>query len=263
MIDNNKIIMYYKYSIFYKGGVLMKRQKFRKALILISFLLFPITIYYFSPYLIIQGAFEGIITGSFIVFGLQFITSLFFGRAFCGWICPAGGLPECMTLAQDKKAKGGKLNLIKFAIWIPWIASILFIALSIGGFQNIDFLYQTMNGISVANPMSYIVYYGVVLLIIILSLATGKRGFCHYSCWMAPFMIIGTKVKDRLNLPSLHLISDKSKCISCNKCTQKCPMSLEVQVMAKLGVMRNSECILCGECVDVCPKSVINYKIKR
>lgn len=239
------------------------RQKFRKAILLISFLLFPVTIYYFSPYLIIQGASEGIITGSFIVFGTMLLTSLFFGRAFCGWLCPAGGLQECMTLASDKNAKGGRLNWIKYIIWLPWISIIIAVAFAAGGFRKVDFLYQTTNGISVADPMAYIVYYGVLLLVVILSLTTGKRGFCHYSCWMAPFMIIGTKVKEGLKLTSLHLTAEQNKCISCKQCTKKCPMSLKVDLMAKKGDMKNSECILCGECVDICPKSVIKYSIKN
>jgi len=239
----------------------MKRQKVRKFLVILSFLLFPVTIYYFSPYLIIQGASEGIITGSFIVFSAMLFASLFFGRAFCGWLCPAGGLQECLTLVSDKKAKGGRRNWTKYAIWIPWIAIIATISISAGGFQKIDFLYQTTSGISVANTLSYIVYYAVLLLIVVLSLTTGKRGFCHYACWMAPFMIIGTKIKDLLKIPSLHLTADPAKCIDCKQCTRKCPMSLEVDTMVKKGCMRNTECILCGECVDVCPKSAIKYRV--
>lgn len=240
----------------------MNRQKIRKAITIISFLLFPITIYYFSPYLIIHGAAEGIITGSFIVFGAMLLTSIFFGRAFCGWICPAGGLQECMVLAKDKRARGGRFNWIKYVIWVPWMATILLLALSVGGIKKIDFLYQTTNGISVTNPLSYIVYYGVVMLIVVLSLTAGKRAFCHYVCWMAPFMIIGSKLRALLNIPSLQLKADQNKCISCKQCSKKCPMSLEVDQMAKKGCMQNSECILCGECADVCPKSVIKYCLK-
>lgn len=41
----------------------MKRQKFRKLILISAMSLFPITIYYFSPDLIIQGATEGVVTG--------------------------------------------------------------------------------------------------------------------------------------------------------------------------------------------------------
>lgn len=46
----------------------IKRQTVRKMIILISFLLFPITLYYFSPYIIIDGISQGILTGAFLSF---------------------------------------------------------------------------------------------------------------------------------------------------------------------------------------------------
>lgn len=241
----------------------MKRQKLRRGIILISFLLFPITIYYLSPYLIIQGAAEGIITGSFIVFSLMFLSSLFLGRAFCGWLCPAGGLQECCMIASDKKTRGGRLNWIKFFIWIPWLLTIAAMFISIGGFKRTDFLYMTIHGISVAEPAAYIIFYGVVMLIVVLALAAGRRSFCHYVCWMAPFMMIGSKIKNTLGYPSLHLSASKGTCISCRACTKKCPMSLDVMNMVQNGNMTNSECILCGECIDGCPKKVIKYSFMK
>lgn len=66
----------------------MKRQNVRKLLLIISMLLFPVTIWYMYPYLIIRGAMEGIVTGSFIVFAFMLFGSILFGRLFCGWICP-------------------------------------------------------------------------------------------------------------------------------------------------------------------------------
>ena len=51
----------------------MKRQNVRKLLLIISMLLFPVTIWYMSPYLIIQGAMEGIVTGSCIIVGAECI----------------------------------------------------------------------------------------------------------------------------------------------------------------------------------------------
>lgn len=240
----------------------MKRQGVRNGLIFISFLLFPITIYYFSPALIIQGASEGIIAGSFIVFGLMFLSSLILGRAFCGWVCPAGGLQECCFSIVDKKAAGGKFNWIKYIIWVPWMAIIIWMAIEAGGLRTVDFLYQTQYGISVAEPQAYIIYYFFVLLMVVLSLLAGRRAFCHYVCWMAPFMVIGTKIKNALGLPSLRISSHKEKCRSCRSCEAKCPMSLPVSQMAQAGDMQNSECILCGKCVDTCEKNVLQFTIR-
>ena len=58
----------------------MKRQNIRKLLLIISLLLFPITIWYMSPYLIIQGAMEGIVSGSFIVFLCMLLGSVFWAE---------------------------------------------------------------------------------------------------------------------------------------------------------------------------------------
>ena len=98
----------------------------------------------------------------------------------------------------------------------------------------------------------------IAVLIAVLAIATGKKGFCHYGCWMAPFMIIGTKAKERLKLPSLRLKADRFQCIDCKRCNKNCPMSLDVNSMVTKSDMSNSECILCLTCVDNCPKGVIS-----
>ena len=160
----------------------MKRQRIRKTILLISFLMFPIILYYFSPYLIVMGASKGIVTGSFIIFGLMFLTALFLGRGFCGFICPAGGLQECCSIAVDRKVKGGRLNWIKYLIWVPWISLISLMFIFAGGIRKIDFLYETYHGISVISVQAYVIYYGVIGIIAVLNLAIGRRAFCHYVC---------------------------------------------------------------------------------
>ncbi|QRN83083.1 4Fe-4S binding protein [Chloroflexota bacterium] len=49
---------------------------------------------FLSTYVIIDGALERIITGSFILFCALSINSLFVGRLWCSWACPAAGLQE-------------------------------------------------------------------------------------------------------------------------------------------------------------------------
>ena len=70
------------------------RQRNRKTLVMLAFLSFPITLNFLSPYVVIDGAMNGIVNGSLMLFGLMFVSSLFLGRAWCGWICPGGGMQE-------------------------------------------------------------------------------------------------------------------------------------------------------------------------
>ncbi len=111
--------------------------------------------------------------------------------------------------------------------------------------------------------MKYIIYYIVVGTFLALSVFVGRRAGCHTICWMAPFMILGRKLRNLGNWPALRLKAETAKCINCKKCTQNCPMSLDVNGLVQKNVMEHSECVLCGTCVDVCPKDVIHYSFSR
>jgi ferredoxin-type protein NapH len=236
-----------------------KRQRVRKAIMFCLFLTFPISMNYFSPVLIAMGASDGIINGSFIVFGVLLIAALFLGRAFCGWVCPIGGLQEACFMVNDKRINSKRIDWIKWVIWGPWIGLIIFIAIRSGGYKRIQPLFLMENGISVSEPSSYIMYLMVLMFFVLLALTVGRRAFCHTMCWIAPFMILGRKLRNTLRWPSLRLKPEKAKCISCKKCTESCPMSLDVNSMVQSETMDVTECILCGTCVDTCPKSVISY----
>ena len=234
------------------------RQKLRKGIILVSFFLFPATFYYFSPVLIIHATTKGIISGSFIMFGLLFISSLIVGRAFCGWVCASGGCQEAIFLARDKRVTKG--NYVKWIIWVPWISSIVILAIRGGGYTTVDILYQTRYGFSVSSMQSLITYFIVLFVLIVLpAFIFGRRSFCHHLCWMAPFMIAGRKIRNKFGWPSLKLRSDPEKCKKCHKCTKSCPMSLPVEEMVNENKMEDAECILCGSCVDGCKFDAIKY----
>ncbi|MFH1488249.1 MAG: 4Fe-4S dicluster domain-containing protein [Pseudomonadota bacterium] len=238
-----------------------KRQKIRKGIILFSFFLFPAVFYYLSPVLIVQASSKGIINGSFILFFLMFVGALFFGRGYCGWVCPAAGCQEALFLARDKMVTRG--DSIKWFIWVPWIGSIFILAVRSGGYQRVDFFYQTKYGLSVSDIQSVITYFAVLLLLLVLpAFVFGKRSFCHHLCWMAPFMVTGRRIRNIFQWPSLQLKADPELCRHCRTCTESCPMSLPVEDMVHHNRLENVECILCGTCVDGCKKGAIAYAFK-
>jgi polyferredoxin len=235
-----------------------RRQRIRKGIILTSFFLFPATFYYLSPVLIIEASSKGIINGSFILFFLLFISSLLLGRGFCGWVCPGAGCQESIFLANSNKiTKGG---FIKWLIWVPWIATILVLSIRAGGYSEIDFFFQTTYGLSIGDVKSLLIYFFVLLLLIVFpAFVFGKRSFCHHLCWMAPFMILGRKIRNHFQWASLQLKPNFELCKHCHTCSEHCPMSLPVEEMVSQKTMENSECILCGTCVDVCEQGAIRY----
>ncbi|MCR5764222.1 MAG: 4Fe-4S dicluster domain-containing protein [Treponema sp.] len=241
----------------------MTLQKIRRFTLLLSMLLFPVTIYYFSPYLIIMSAVQHIINGSFIVFSLMFLFGIFFGRLWCAFFCPTGAMGECFAAFQDKKPKQGWRNYLKYGIWFIWISGIVACHLLGKGDYTIQPFFMTKHGISISDIYGYVIYYGIVILFLIPALIHGKRANCHYICWMAPFMIVGYKLGRLLHLPQLQIKADKEKCLYCKKCEKACPMSLKITEFLTQGEINSAECILCGECISACKSSVLKYRMNK
>lgn len=235
-----------------------RRQRLRALMLIISWLLFPVTIFYFSPYIIVVAAAMGVVNGSLIVFGLMLLTALALGRAYCGWACPAGGLQEA-ALAVNNQPAPRWLGRVKWVIWTVWIATIALMVISAGGYRRVEPLIGIERGISLLEPHAYIIYGVVTGLALGLAVWAGRRGFCHAACWMAPFMVIGRRIGDALRLPALRLRAEPDACTGCQLCTRHCPMSLNVHQMVQAGVMANDDCILCGSCVDGCRKGAIRF----
>jgi polyferredoxin len=214
---------------------------------------------FLSPYVIVDAAVNGIVNGSLILFGLMFVVSLFLGRAWCGWICPGGGMQEIVEPVNNRPVNPAKIDWIKWLVWTPWVSLIAWMVIRAGGYTQVNFLHLTDTGISVDEPLKYITYYGVVLIFVGIAAFAGRRAGCHTICWMAPFMIIGRWIRNRFGWASLRLVADASACSGCKLCTKGCPMSLDVNSMVRIEQMEHSECILCGTCVDNCPKKAIRY----
>lgn len=241
-----------------KTKQLPTRQRVRKALLLFSFLVFPLTLYYFSPVLILQGASEGVLNGSALVFGSMFVASLFVGRLWCGWACPAGALQEFAEPVNAHRTSR-MITWIKWAVWIPWVALIVVMAVRAGSFRAVEPLHQMEGGVTVAQPYWYVIYFIVVAVFLGLALVLGRRAGCHTICWMAPFMVIGRWIRNRVGWASLRLVAEPAQCTDCQTCTRNCPMSLDVNAMVHKATMEDGECILCGSCVDGCPNEAIRF----
>jgi len=239
------------------------RQRLRRALVFASFLLFPVTLNYFSPVLIVQGAIRGVVTASAVTFGLLFLSGLFFGRGFCAWVCPGAGLQEALLGVNPSPVRGSMPGKIKWIVWIPWMTAILTCYALAGSALRFAPLFLMPTGISVSQPMMFVPYFTVLALIVWLALALGRRGFCHAACWMAPFLILGTKAGDALGTRRLRLTSRPGECDACGACAKQCLMSLPVRDMAASGLTDHRECVLCGQCADACPGKVLTLGFAR
>ena len=87
------------------------RQNIRKWILIISFLLLPVTLVYISPIIILMGAAEGIATGSMLLFIALFFLSLVVARLWCGWFCPMGAWQEICSPVMKHTVQDGLAEL--------------------------------------------------------------------------------------------------------------------------------------------------------
>jgi ferredoxin-type protein NapH len=235
------------------------KLKVRRCAAVISLLLFPITMNYLSPYLPVDAAMNGIIAGSLLTFALLFLSAVFTGRAWCGWVCPVAGISDICMHIQNKKANTAKLKKIRYTVFIVWVSLIILFFVLSGGIRGFDYFYFTDTGISVDSPSRYVIYYGILAAFLVVTLKAGNRGACHSFCWMSPFLVGGMKLGGALGLPRIGIRAESASCVECRACDRACPMGISVSHELKQGMVNSTDCILCGECTGACKKNVLSY----
>lgn len=137
-----------------------------------------------------------------------------------------------------------------------WIGVITFVAIKAGCYDVVDVFYNTENIISIDEPSRYLtLYFPVLGLGTLVTLATGKRGWCHYICWAGNFSALGTLVKNRFKWPSLHIEAGDG-CVHCRKCSQVCSKSLDVYEMVQSNRFDGPECILLETAFTAAPRRI-------
>jgi len=247
-----------------KAAIGSRRQKTRLSLLYLLVLTFPITMNYFSPVIIMMAASDGVMNFSFFYWTGFLILSLLLGRALCGWLCPLGGIQEIKDRSVPKRLPNYHwLRPLKFGLTLVWMAALVALAALGGGYTRVDLLYLTESGVSIDRAAGWVIYGIIAGMVLLPAFFVGQRGFCHYFCPWSGLNIVGTWLKTKLRLWSLHLVSDASKCTNCGTCDRSCPMSLPVHEMVQRADMYHHECIYCGTCVDNCPSGAIRYRWGR
>jgi polyferredoxin len=239
----------------------MKRQTFRKLLILLSFTVFPITVVYLAPAPPIMSLKQGVVNLSVVVLASVFLSGFFLRRAFCGWVCPGAGCQLISKSINDRPIDRRMVNWFRIVLVSVWAIMVVGTAI-VGGIGRVDLLDPGGGRFATSNVRYFLPYIPVVIFMFVFVLLFGRRGFCYRGCWISPIISASTIVGRWLRIPSLHVsVQHGNACSECKKCNRKCPMSIDVLTVVQKRRNFPNNCVQCGTCVDNCPEKVLGYRI--
>ena len=84
--------------------------------------------------------------------------------------------------------------------------------------------------------------------------AFSGRVWCRFACPLAALMHIYARFS------RFRIVTEGSKCISCNACTSVCHQGIDIMNFAnKDNDMADPECVRCSACVQTCPTGVLAF----
>jgi polyferredoxin len=201
---------------------------------------------------------------SFLIVMVPFvITGVVFGRGFCGWLCPFGGLNEAMVTGKKERwnlkfAKEGAPTDSEYPYtglkgWVKDIKygvllSIVLLSVSLA-FPVVCVFCPTF-WLS-AMPLFWVIMGLIILFAIILPFMTKHRWWCHVCPLGAVFALFN-------KISFFQIKIDKKKCIKCLDCVQECRMyALTPDAVQGQGTP-SADCIRCGRCIETCPEEAVD-----
>jgi len=197
-------------------------------------------------------------TVSFVIiaiFFLPLIASLFFGRVFCGGVCPHGALQDLVLLKPIKVPRVldralGWLRYIYLALAV-WFA-VWGVSFTIGGW-SVDWgrrfiicEWDPFVGLFRLTGPSYMLALGAGF--IILGMFVG-RPYCR---WLCPYGAL-LSITSRVAWKSVQITPDKE--LECGLCADSCPYGAIKNFQAQ-----RSSCVSCARCYDHCPRHRVSRK---
>lgn len=212
---------------------------------------------------------SGRINVGVIFFAVALLSTLVFGRWFCGWGCHLVMLQDFCGWLMKKCGIRPKPFRSRLLVYIPLILGLYmfiwpaFYRLAIAPWTNPDLtwpgfalhlttsnFWQTFPGMALAVPFLLICGFGTVYFL-------GAKGFCTYACPYGGFFA----PLDEL-APARILVSDD--CDQTGHCTAVCTSNVRVhEEVREFGMVIDPGCMKCLDCVSVCPNGALSFGFKK
>jgi len=176
------------------------------------------------------------------LFGISLIAALFFGRVYCGYMCPMNTiLPSIEKISKRLGIQSDEPPKWLEKGMLPWIALGISVIVMIGFKKALQINIPIM-----------LIWLGVSAVV---TLRYPPAVFHNLIC---PFGVLQRLFGRGLTFEKKV---DATKCIGCKKCEKVCPsLAIRVSDQDKKAYIKTVQCFQCNLCSDVCPVSAIHYQ---
>lgn len=202
---------------------------------------------------------HGIINSGVLLVILAFVTTLIFGRFFCGWACHFGAVQEFAWWVFNKLGIKPKTINSSLITVLP-----IFMLLNFYIVPNILYAIESpWKGVSVNLGMPEIWAFlpgfiiGLLTFIVdgfLIVYLLGRKGFCRFLCPWGAFLKLPTAL-------AMFKVRNVGGCTECGVCTSNCPIGIDVSYeINNYKKVANTNCTSCMVCTEGCPSNAIAYK---
>jgi ferredoxin len=205
----------------------------------------------------------GYINAGIILFLILILSTLVFGRFFCGWGCHVVALQDLCGWLLKKLGMKPKAFRSRLLVYVPLFAAFYMFVLPtilrlLEGRAFPGFTYHlTTENFWATFPTPGIAILTFVVCGFLIVWLVGNKGFCTYGCPYGAFFYYADKAA-----PGKIRVTDD--CEQCGHCTATCTSNVRVhEEVARFGMVVDAGCMKCMDCVSVCPKNALYYGFGR
>ena len=201
-----------------------------------------------------------------MAFSVIMLTTFFYGRIWCGYLCPVGGLAELGSRVMNDRWKLEFRSLPQvqirygyFGFFLVAMPALGISACTLCNFITIPRLVEALSG--EYRGMVYLVSsVGLVnlgLLLILGFFASKGRAYCQFMCPIGAADGLVNRLGAKLKF-TRRIRIEKERCTGCNICARDC-MCGAITMVDKIAVIDQLSCMSCHECVDVCDWNALSW----
>jgi tetratricopeptide (TPR) repeat protein/ferredoxin len=205
----------------------------------------------------------GYVNAGIILFVVLILSTLIFGRFFCGWGCHVVALQDLCGWVLKKLHMKPKAFRSRLLVFVPLFAAFyMFVYPSLlrmleGRKMPALEYHLTTENFWATFPTPGIAILTFVVCGFLIVWLVGNKGFCTYGCPYGAFFFYADKVA-----PGKIRVTDD--CEQCGHCTATCTSNVRVhEEVARFGTVVDAGCMKCMDCVSVCPKNALYYGFGR